>query len=165
MKRAIAALVVVVLGAVCLDLAISWVSTGSLPDYVFFSGTKGSDGDVPRWRTIAFFLATLVGVLGGEIHRQAMTRPPATNIIRATLRSNRLIAGLEASPIVFGLVYVLVREHPDPLLSGVLAFENRFFWNTVLGPREAELTDEASGRGVGGAKNLGKIAPRAGDRD
>ncbi len=144
MKRIAAVFVVVVLSVAVLDVAIAWQSTGSLRGYSFFSAAISSDERALRWRTVAFFIAMLAGVVCGEFHRQAITRGGTAGILRATFRSTRLIAGLAASPIVFGVVYVLCRAHPDALLAGLLSFENGFFWNTVLGRRETELASGGS---------------------
>jgi len=143
MKSVIAICVAIVVGFLVLDAAVLWQSTGKPSGFLGFSQDPGSTAQAFRWRSVALLAATLVGIGAGETHRVAMKRRRAKGILRSVLRSPRLVAGLVASPIVFGVVYLLCRDHPDALTAGILAFENGFFWNTVMGKRETEMQDPA----------------------
>ena len=57
-------------------------------------------------------------------------------LLTRAFKTRGFISAIVASPIVFVVVYGLVKNQPDLILSHLIAFENGFFWQAVLGKRD-----------------------------
>ena len=52
------------------------------------------------------------------------------------LYSARFVRALLAAPIVFVAVYVAAKSQPDPVISLIFAFQNGFFCDAIMKPKE-----------------------------
>jgi hypothetical protein len=59
--------------------------------------------------------------------------------IRRAAQSRRFWQSILVSPIVFAAVYSLTKSEPDAVVGLLLAFQNGFFWNSVLEGRTPKL--------------------------
>lgn len=87
------------------------------------------------WRNIIFAVAMLAGIILGHLYT-FITAEQAQTIDRTMLKNafadKRLWLSLLASPLIFGLVYVLNEHQPSSVMASLLAFENGFFCNAIL---------------------------------
>lgn len=89
---------------------------------------------VPIRRIVALGLATLVGILSSlavtpDLH------PAAAGLLaraRSGLASNKTLLALAAAPMVFYGVYASSDQQPDTVAAVLLAYQNGFFWESVL---------------------------------
>ena len=78
-----------------------------------------------------YFLATSLGILFKILWD--------SDDLKSALNFKKMKA-LLISPIVFGAVYIAVSNLSDPFLALLLAFQNGFFWQSVLLSSEAKLS-------------------------
>ena len=79
----------------------------------------------------SYFLATSLGILFKILWD--------SDDLKSALNFKKMKA-LLISPIVFGAVYIAVSNLSDPFLALLLAFQNGFFWQSVLLSSEAKLS-------------------------
>ena len=94
----------------------------------------------------------LVGIVAYGIVIQLDRLPSGSDEIKyrmllvGAVRSKSFVRAMLVSPIVFLGIYGLVKDQPDLLLSHLIAFENGFFWQAVLGSRGRGGRDHAGAR-------------------
>lgn len=91
-----------------------------------------------RW--ISYFLLTVLGILF-----KALWESPSINSIFAFRNFKPVLI----APIVFYGVYATINTLPDSLLAGLIAFQNGFFWQSILRSEETRL------KGIGGEPTSG----------
>lgn len=119
---------------VVLGTLMAYAAVGS-PDAAFrFNPTSPR---FPLVRSLTAALAMVLGIFANAVWRALEGRAEGDSVApRAVLRESLLSASFlrsaVVSPIVFLLVYSLVREEPDLVVANLLAFQNGFFWEAVL---------------------------------
>jgi len=121
-----------------LDIAVGHQATREWLPYSFFTNTDSKPGSPRHWSTLLLFACTLLGIASGELHRYAMQHldHSGLNALKEVVRSTRFLAAGLVSPIAFGVAYSQCRNQPDVWIALIAAFENGFFWNTILARRE-----------------------------
>lgn len=83
--------------------------------------------------------AILFGLIASHIFQQASTAPDGTfhigHAIRQMPANGRFWSALVVSPLVFEAVLIEVGDSKLTLAHYLLAFQNGFFWETVIGRR------------------------------
>ena len=64
----------------------------------------------------------------------------------AVLSDFRLIAAVFVSPIIFNSVYSLVHQNPESVSDFLLAYQNGFFWQSVIAGIAGKSSAQSSGR-------------------
>ncbi|MFC4308210.1 hypothetical protein ACFPN2_03860 [Steroidobacter flavus] len=75
-------------------------------------------------------LATVFGILASIVWEYSEGR--------ITKLSSRNLAPLVVSPIVLLFSYAIAAEHPDAMIGTLMAFQNGFFWQVVIGKRDSK---------------------------
>lgn len=124
--RTLAGIVVLVVGISCVVLYRSVD-----PSIGFLANAEHGP-----WGSVALMvLATLAGIVFGRVHG-ALSRVAGPvrfgNVVLAELRESGFWASLLASPVLFGAVYAVASNQPDPVIAAVFAFENGFFCERIL---------------------------------
>ncbi|WP_416307398.1 hypothetical protein [Neptunicella sp. SCSIO 80796] len=84
-------------------------------------------------------LSTLLGILSSIIW--ARSQDPSS---RLTLAS---FAPIVLSPLVLFVTYSVAIEHPDAFAGSLMAFQNGFFWQTMLGVNLTRKGTQKAGTG------------------
>lgn len=116
-------------------VAVNFIGTYFYPGgFLFAQGpTNESSSLLP---VVLLAGVMLIGIVSSFVFERAKS-PDA---IGATLSKNlknvltdfRLIAALFVSPMIFNSVYALVGQAPDSVNDFLLAYQNGFFWQTIL---------------------------------
>jgi hypothetical protein len=96
-------------------------------------------GRLPVGETLLSVLALLIGILFGSLYDALRSRTTITSFRRElaqVLYSARFVRALLAAPIVFVAVYVAAKSQPDPVISLIFAFQNGFFCDAIMKPKE-----------------------------
>jgi hypothetical protein len=82
-----------------------------------------------------FASSTFAGVFARSIY-EVLTRPqpPKTygQVFTEAAAPNKLLLSLIVAPLVMGLLYRTIRMTDDVMLVLVSAFQNGFFWKTII---------------------------------
>jgi hypothetical protein len=89
---------------------------------------------------VSLGLFAMAGIVGSALweslpYARISTNPDRISLSKAFqigLTSASFWKAVIVSPIVFAAVYSIVRTEPDVVFSHLVAFENGFFWNTIL---------------------------------
>jgi hypothetical protein len=92
------------------------------------------------WRAVGlggmYFLLTLAGIAAGVVFDGLATveenTPLTLRQVLGYLRTARSWRGLVASPLIFLTVYMGVGSNPVTVPFVLLAFQNGFFWKSVM---------------------------------
>ena len=78
----------------------------------------------------------LLGIVSSFVFERAKYRPAGTESVwkhlSAVFTDFQLIAAVFVSPIIFNSIYSLVHQNPESLGDYLLAYQNGFFWQSVL---------------------------------
>ena len=105
-----------------------------------FSELKGSG--VPLFTFITLPLGMLAGIAAYGVRIQLDRIPEDTDdidfkaLLTRAFKTRGFVSAIVVSPIVFAGVYLIIKDQPDLILSHLIAFENGFFWQAVLGNRD-----------------------------
>jgi hypothetical protein len=108
-----------------LALLLVFTMTGS--DAVIAKGEVATS-DRAVWLEIALYLV-MVGGMGAKLLFDAIGESKG---VAPRLDKWQLVRPLTVSPIVFGLIYGTAGEQAGGFLLLIFAFQNGFFWQTVL---------------------------------
>ncbi|MEQ4718009.1 hypothetical protein [Nonomuraea sp. B19D2] len=118
------------------------------------------------WGQLAVLVAVMVaGLVAGHLFEELKKASGRISIIaelRGITSSPRFWMALLVGPIVFMSVYLAIKDHPHTLADYLLAFQNGFWWETVLQLRKGGLQPEetsASPAGVGDVSGAGEVVP------
>lgn len=95
---------------------------------------------------------SLLPLLGGSVlpFLLAVCRDlPVTLKLAEIAADFQFVAALFASPLIFNSVYALTKQNPETLGDFLLAYQNGFFWQTVL----AGVAGTMAARGRTGVRN------------
>lgn len=103
---------------------------------VGFFGGEQVEAQWPTWAMPAIFaVSTFSGVFARSIY-EVLTRPnpPKTyhQVFLEASAPNKLLLSLIAAPVVMCLLYKTVRLTDDTVLVVVSAFQNGFFWKSIV---------------------------------
>lgn len=90
----------------------------------------------------------LIGIVSSFIFERAKS-PEALGAtigknLRKALTDFRLIAAVFVSPMIFNSVYALVGQAPDSISDYLLAYQNGFFWQTILSGLASRVSGQNS---------------------
>jgi hypothetical protein len=57
---------------------------------------------------------------------------PASVHLREIFSDLEFVAALFVSPLIFNSIYALTKQNPESVADYLLAYQNGFFWHTVL---------------------------------
>ena len=91
-------------------------------------------GEYTGARAVILYAIMVVGMLSRGIHDyiQNLTSISFSAAIKKVVRSTAFVTAVLVSPIVFFTLYNITRSVPDDIIAALLAFQNGFFWQTVL---------------------------------
>ena len=106
-----------------------------------------ADKPAAAGQLVLLALLMLLGIISSFVFERAKTRHAGGQSISQNLSAVfsdfRLIAALFVSPIIFNSVYSLVHQNPESISDFLLAYQNGFFWQSVIsgiaGRRSAAL--------------------------
>jgi hypothetical protein len=119
----------------------------------FGGGPLGFNDVAGKSRTLFPVLLTL-GTFLGIVGRTALPSLLADNseaalrTLRASFNAQRLIAAAILSPLVIGYFYSTVRDLDDLFLVFILAFQNGFFWDTVISAVRSKIQGSTATEGA-----------------
>lgn len=128
------ALILLSLGLIVLALA-NFIGSYFYPGGFLFAQGPSQDGS--SLSPIVLLAALmLIGIVSSFIFERARS-PEALGAtigenLRTSLTDFRLIAAVFVSPMIFNSVYALVGQAPDSISDYLLAYQNGFFWQTIL---------------------------------
>lgn len=120
-----------------LELFVLARESGTRPKF-FVPGSQSSTS----WPEMALLVAVmLAGLVAGHLFEQ-MKQASGTVSITAELRNMthnaRFWMALLIGPIVFMSIYIAIKDRPHTLADYLLAFQNGFWWETVLTLNQGE---------------------------
>ena len=90
----------------------------------------------------------IVGIFSSFVFEKAKKSrrdgTPVSLKLATILTDFQFVAALFVSPLIFNSTYALIGQNPESLGDFLLAYQNGFFWQTVL----AGVTGEIVDRGV-----------------
>ena len=94
----------------------------------------GSSGD--PWHIILLALVMIVGIFSSFVFEKARVSKregvPISLHLAEIFGDFQFIAALFVSPLIFNSIYALTKQNPETLGDFLLAYQNGFFWQTVL---------------------------------
>ncbi|MDX1520524.1 MAG: hypothetical protein R3264_02760 [Anaerolineae bacterium] len=87
-------------------------------------------------RFITLVIVMMGGVVASHIFDVARTSGPTINVISELTKmfsSSRFVMALVVTPLIFNSVYLIIGTNPETIGDYLLAFQNGFFWESVLG--------------------------------
>lgn len=78
----------------------------------------------------------VAGVICSYVFEVAKKSGPRINLpkeLGKMLTSSRLVMALVVSPIIFNSIYITIGSNPQNIGDYLLAFQNGFFWEAILG--------------------------------
>ena len=132
-------------------ISVNYSATQQIVPHYFTDPDEKAIDVEHAMRTCLYYVAMLSGVLAGQLYfalseRKTFGKSGVWKTISKSVLTPRMIRGLIASPIVFGVVYGLVQGHNNVVLASVFSFENGFFWNVILRDREIAATQATKNR-------------------
>lgn len=125
---------------ICLGILIPfWPTAPSLPgaEMVMEHGTNFSTPKLvakwlgedlaPLFPPVMLTIATLLGIAASIFWEYAEGK--------VTTVSVKSLAPVVVSPIILLFTYSMLIDHPDAIIAILMAFQNGFFWQVVLGKR------------------------------
>ena len=93
----------------------------------------------PYLRIFLLGLAMLTGIFFQFLVEATKSRtnvnPKPSYAMLLSKQQQSIVIALLSSPIVFYAIYTLVKNEPDNVIALLIAFQNGFFWQTVLAKR------------------------------
>lgn len=86
-------------------------------------------------RFITLVAVMLGGIVASYIFEITKKSKSTINIFRELakmLTSSRFIMAIVVSPLIFNSIYLIVGDNPQSIGDYLLAFQNGFFWETVM---------------------------------
>lgn len=86
-------------------------------------------------RFITLVAVMLSGIVASYIFEITKKSKSTINIFRELakmLTSSRFIMAIVVSPLIFNSIYLIVGDNPQSIGDYLLAFQNGFFWETVM---------------------------------
>ena len=127
---------------IVLALAFGLMGSSLFPRLTVFGFTSAPSPAESVGQLIALVLATLLGVWSRTIqeHLQAAARGPVRTVLAKSLFRREFWGATVVSPLLFFVTYRLAKDVPDTLTAILLAYQNGFFWRTVL--KSAQASDD-----------------------
>ena len=119
----------VVVLRVAVGLALSIVGTWYVYPVLDPSEHRSISGAYSLLRGVLLYAAMLFGMLGVSWY-DALEGPPEETIDPQWSRA--FVRSAIVSPIIFFAVYKIAQDQPDGAVALLLAFQNGFFWKTIL---------------------------------
>jgi hypothetical protein len=123
-------------GIVYLLASVVQARQSSLPIHFFVP----SSGEVLSWgQLIVLIIVMLLGLVAGHLFERLKKATGPVSILaelRGMTHNARFWMALLISPIIFMSVYILIRDRPSTIVDYLLAFQNGFWWETVLRQRD-----------------------------
>jgi hypothetical protein len=127
-------LILLGLGLVVL-IGANWVGSYFYPGGYLFA-QEASAQSYTILPIVLLAVAMLVGIVSSFIFERAKSpqaqRTTLGKNMKKALTDFRLIAAVFVSPVIFNSVYALVGQAPDSMSDYLLAYQNGFFWQTIL---------------------------------
>jgi hypothetical protein len=124
------------------SLAASFFYPGG---FALAQASRGSGGNIVN--IILLALLMLVGIFASFVFaksKDAKARGVSFSIGLAEItRDWEFLGALFVSPLIFNSVYALTQQNPETLGDFLLAFQNGFFWQTVLSGIVGRTTSSA----------------------
>jgi hypothetical protein len=116
-----------ILGALLSLIGNSIVMSVTLPGHTDYSAI------INRTYLRAFFMYgfMLLGIFANAVHSSS-NRLKNASPFHDVLKSSGLRAAVLVSPIIFFGIYKLAKDTPDDIVALCLAFQNGFFWKSIL---------------------------------
>lgn len=91
-------------------------------------------GEYQTLRGIMLYFSMVLGMLSRGLHDhiQKYNGVNLYELLLKVIRSTSFLTAVIVSPIVFFTIYNMARLVPDDVVSMLFAFQNGFFWKTVL---------------------------------
>lgn len=147
-------LIVLALAGVGLSFALNLVASQFYPGG-FLLAQAGSGGTPSIVSLVMLSVLTVMGIVSSFIFERTKQRASEQVSIWENMGSVfsdfRLIAALFASPLIFNGVYSLVHQNPQGLSDFLLAYQNGFFWQSVIAGATKNANRRNAGAGNGRA--------------
>jgi hypothetical protein len=132
----------VVVGALLFPFVVGYLASYYYPGG--FALAQGSEGSNANPCGIALLAALMiVGIFSSFVFEKAKkSRRDGTPIslkLASIVTDFQFVAALFVSPLIFNSIYALVGQNPESLGDFLLAYQNGFFWQTVLAGVAAEI--------------------------
>ena len=108
------------------------------------------------WSILLLAAVMIIGIFSSfvfEKSRQAKNdKQPLSLKLSEIFGDFRFIAALFVSPLIFNSIYALTNQNPETLGDFLLAYQNGFFWQTVLAGVTSGFAKAASPKRAAAAK-------------
>lgn len=133
MKSVFVTLALIILLFLITNFSISYREKHELVG--FFVPTRGN-----VLYLIILGIAMIAGIIAGHLNSRFKKLSEGQRVdiiaeIKSAFQNPTVWCSLFSSPLIFGVVYNVAIYHPDYILATVLAFQNGFFCQVILGNR------------------------------
>jgi hypothetical protein len=97
-------------------------------------------GDVEIGRFLILLFSTIIGLLF-EIILKNVNNSESIKF-KDIFNGKDLIISSMISPLIFLLIYGLIRKQPDDVMASLLSFQNAFFWKSILNTTKLGLENK-----------------------
>jgi hypothetical protein len=123
--------------AILLSIFLLFGKSNGIDGFNFEGKLNAVDTNIAEMGWI--FLCMLLGIVFGQACRTLQVQ---NNLSIKSLFGAELTRSLLVSPIVFGAVYLVAKDHPDIVITSILAFENGFISNVIAEKRLKALSQQ-----------------------
>jgi hypothetical protein len=122
----------------------------------FAQATHSSGGSL--WSIVLLAVLMIVGIFSSFVFEKAKQSDregvSISLALSGILTDFQFVAALFVSPLIFNSIYALTNQNPDSVGDFLLAYQNGFFWQSVL----AGVASTMSGRGK--SKRVTRASPK-----
>lgn len=93
------------------------------------------DGHASPWGITLLAVLMIGGIFSSFVFEKAKQGRGITDAwpaVRSIFNDFQFIAALFVSPLIFNSIYALTNQNPETIGDFLLAYQNGFFWQTVL---------------------------------
>lgn len=137
----------VVVSALLFPFFIGYVASYYYPGG-FALAQNSSASNASPWGIALLTVLMIVGIFSSFVFEKAKKSrrdgTPVSLKLTSILTDFQFVAALFVSPLIFNSIYALIGQNPETLGDFLLAYQNGFFWQTVLGGVAGEVTDKGT---------------------
>jgi hypothetical protein len=108
------------------------------------------DGHASPWGIVLLAVLMVAGIFSSFVFEKAKQEGRGVTAVGPALRSIfndfQFVAALFVSPLIFNSIYALTNQNPETIGDFLLAYQNGFFWQTVLAGVASNFTDRRTRR-------------------
>ena len=110
----------------------SWLEANAIELFGLDQLEESPTYETPLWVSIGTVLGIWSKSLYDVVTQNTSTTQTLWSVLSASFQVPTLVLSIIVAPVIIGVFYGNIRSQPDLFFSFVVAYQNGFFWKTVL---------------------------------